>query len=448
MSRRIAEVFDLNATHADSVRRSSGSILDTLSAPKLAIFRRIVQSDYHDDRPQILCANCSQPVYVSVEGTVQPEDRDGRDAYFAHYPGTAQFCEWGSVREYSDDSACDRPTGGLEGPVHLRLRRMLEEMLRYDPEFQGIQPRPVISLGSERRRPDVSATLDGVRIAFDLQLGTTGHADIVARERFYNKNRIRFMLITDRLDPEELARQPFQDIYWNSQCQIFVIDGHNLAISRIHTELHLWVYSVRPRLGKYGLYTVWERCHVDRSGIEWNAASGRPICPRKNFSEVAHELVRKQFYEPTRSFVNALNRRDNDAESKAGVAWDEIATRISGFMWNVAQDDDVFKAFGVLSTVAAGMKMDSSRYPENALISIINNFLERHPNWTPVLTIIADSYGHQKLISRKSTQIKIRRNLETIDINYSKKYEKMLDIVFPKSVLARLSGPPTTIVDV
>ena len=447
ISRSIAEVFDLNATHTDSIRRSSGSILDTLSAPQLAEFRKVIQSAYHDGIPQILCANCSQPVYVSVEGSVHPEERDGRDAYFAHYPGWAQFCEWGSVKGYSDDSDSYRPAGPSEGPIHAYLRRMIEEMLRCDPEFRGIQPRPVISLGSERRRPDVSATLEGSRIAFDLQLGTTGHAEIVARERFYKKNGIGYMLITNRLNPQELARQSFQDIYWNSQCQIFAIDGQNFATSKMHMELHLWVYAVRPRLGQNGLYTVWERRQVGRSGIEWNVDSGRPVFPQEHLGDVAHELMRKEFYNPTRSFVNALKGQDNHAESRAGTSWDEIATLVKGNTWNIAQSDDVFKVFGVLSTVAAGKKMDSSRYPEEALVNIINNFLERHRNWTPVLTKIANSYGHEELLSRESTQRKIRRNLETIDIDYSKKYRKMLDVVFPRSILARLSGPPTTIVD-
>ena len=448
ISRRIAEVFDLSATHTDLIRRSTGSILDTLSAPKLAEFRRIVQSAYHDGNPQLLCANCSQPVYVSVEGSVHPEERDGRDSYFAHYPGTAQFCEWGSVRGYSDDSDSYRPAGISEGPLHEYLRRMLEEMLRCDPEFRRIQPRPVISLGSGRRRPDVSATLDGARIAFDLQLGTTAHAEIVARERFYKNNGIGYMLITNRLSSHELARQSFQDIYWNSQCQIFAIDGQSAATSRMHMELQLWVYSVRPRLEKNGLYTVWERRQVGRSGIKWDVSSGRPVFPQKGFGDVAHELVRKQFYNPTLSFINALKERDKHAESRAGKSWNEIATRINGHTWNIAERDHVFKSFGVLSTVAAGKKMDSSRYPENALANIINNFLERHRNWTPVLTKIANSYGHEALLSRESTQKKIRRNLETIDIDYSKKYRKMLDVVFPRSILARLSGPPTIIVDV
>ena len=97
MARSIVVVADLDAKEPEHRFRATASLLDPLSAPQLALFRRAVRTRYQARDARLLCGKCGKPVYVSLSGTGDPEGRDGRDAFFAHHPRMADNCEWGAV---------------------------------------------------------------------------------------------------------------------------------------------------------------------------------------------------------------------------------------------------------------------------------------------------------------------------------------------------------------
>jgi hypothetical protein len=96
MVRSVEVVEDLDAT-ADEFRfRSASSVLDQLSTPNLATFRRAVRQRYREVNARYICGKCRKPVYVSLAGSGHPDGRDGRSALFAHHAGTANDCDWGT----------------------------------------------------------------------------------------------------------------------------------------------------------------------------------------------------------------------------------------------------------------------------------------------------------------------------------------------------------------
>ena len=66
----------------------------------------------------------------------------------------------------------------------------------------------------------------------------------------------------------------------------------------------------------------------------------------------------------------------------------------------------------------------------------------------PTLQQVATAHGNAELLSAASTQAKIARNLGQDHPDLQRRYAAMLDIIFPKTVLSRLGGPPSEIVDV
>ncbi len=450
MVRSIAVVEDHDAFQHEHHFRSATSLLDPLSAPMLSQFRRVVRTRYEDGKPRLLCAKCSKPVYVSLSGAGHADQRDGRDAFFAHHAGTADECAWGSGGENPRDIDRLKYGGAPEGVQHQRLKTMLASMLDADAAFSNIVVEQVISRPPQWRKPDVMASfLDGL-IAFDLQLATTQLPTIVGRETFYERNGIRYVWVTSTDDPHSLARQTFQDIYWNNDAQIFKVDAHAEAVTLEWRELHLWAMSVAPRLDDNGLRSVWERRLVARSEIDWGTTSRRPRFSDANFDTAFRKLVTERFAAPSQRLINAASQLEHIVNREAGHAWDEIAGAVGAPRWIETDTDRVFKAIGVLASAATGKKMDASRYAPEALTAMFNQFLETTPcrGWTAMLQQVATAYGNAALLSAASTQAKITRNLGEDHPDLQRRYAAMLDIIFPKTALARLSGPPSEIVDV
>ena len=456
MVRSIEVIEDADVLEPGRRFRSAKSLLDPLSAPMLSELRYAVRNRYQDRSPRFLCGECGNPVYVSLSGAFHPEDRDGRDAFFAHHPGTAEACKWGASGKNPRDIDGLKYGGVTEGEQHRRLKGMLAKMLEVDPAFSNVQVEEVISRPPDWRKPDVMAKfLDGI-VAFDLQLATTQLPAIVARERFYKEHGVRYIWVTSTDDSRKLALQSFQDIYWNNGGQIFGVDAHAEAISLQSRKLHLWALTVMPRFDARGLRSVWERCLVGRDEIDWNSPSGRPRFLGANFDVAFRALIETRFADVRRRLILAVRLSEDDTAPSSevnaylvtGRAWDEIAREVGAPRWANVEQDQAFKAIGVLASAAAGKKMDYSKYDN--LVSIFNNLLEPRTSrgWTSALISIAKAHGHSELLASASTQRKIKRNLEESHPDLSRRYAAMLDILFPKSALSRVSGPPSEIEEV
>jgi hypothetical protein len=321
--------------------------------------------------------------------------------------------------------------------------------LESDSSFSDSDPEKVISGRGEWRKPDVSAKLDGRLIAFDIQRATTQLPAIDGREAFYEKYNILYVWIVDTNDTHKLALQAFQDIYWNNRGQIFAFDERARDFSQENNELHLWALTVAPWLADDGVTLVWTKQLVRRSQIDWGSATQHPRYPADTYEQAFDKSVTQKFLEPRRRLINSTRQFTLESIESAGESWNEIANALGAPLWSSARDDQVFKVIGVLATAAAGQKMDASRYAETALTAMFNEFLEHGAcrGWTTSLIQIADAYSHTQLLAAKSTQQKMARNLSEQHPDMARRYAGMLDVIFPKSALSRLVGPPTRIVE-
>ena len=79
MVRSIEVVKDHDALQPEQRFCAAASLLNSLSAPQLSKFRYEIRIRYKDGNPRLLCAKCSKPVYVSLSGAGNPDQRDGRE---------------------------------------------------------------------------------------------------------------------------------------------------------------------------------------------------------------------------------------------------------------------------------------------------------------------------------------------------------------------------------
>ena len=445
----VVEDVDAPGSYRRERLRAATSLLDPLTAPMLTQFRYEVRTRYSNGDPRFLCWKCGRPVYVSLSGAGNADDRDGRDAYFGHHAGTAEDCEWGTVGQNPRDIDAIKYGGVTEGEQHKSLKNSLALMLEADLDFGDIDIERIVKCQLGLRRPDVSARFLDREIAFDLQLATTQLPEIVARQNFYEQSRIRYVWVTDSNDPRRLTLQAFQDIYWENGGQIFAIDSQAKAISLEKRILHLWALTVMPRLDSNGWRTVWERRLVSRNEIDWSTPSGRPRFPGADFGIAVRRFSEGQFANPRRRLIDAVGRDDRTSERDAARAWNEIAGTLGVPRWREALPDKPFKAIGVLATAAARKKMDSSSFQPERLTAIFNNFLEmeQYRVWTSALQVVAKSHENEDLLDRDSSRRKITRNLDEGHTDLNRRYAPLLDIVFPNSAFLRVHGPPSEIKD-
>ena len=492
MKRSVKVVEDIDSHAFDRNKRfqPAARLLDSLTAPMLTQFRHMVRTRHDAKNPRFLCWKCGRPVYVSLSGARIASDRDGRDAFFAHHAGTAEDCEWGTGGQNPRDIDALKYEGVQEGAQHKYLKSSLALMLEADPAFDNVTIECVVQRPYGWRKPDVSAKFCGREVAFDLQLSTTQLPEIVARQNFYEQSGIYYMWVTRSNDPLRLFSQAFQDIYWKKNSgQIFAIDSQAEAISLEKRILHIWALTVMPRLKRAGWSNVWERRLVSRDDIEWDTPSGRPICSGADYSVAALELSERHFHDTRRQLIRAVKRPDPEefegipdtqyeqldslygakfidemgnrhtrekewderiAEKKAAKAWNEIARKFGSPLWKEARQDKLFRAIGILASIALNKKMDSSRFRPDQMTAILNNFLEwpEYKGWTSALQCVAKAYGRENLLDRDSTQRKIRRNLDEKPPDMDRRYAPVLNVLFPTSAFFRVVGPPIEIEDI
>lgn len=443
-ARSIDVLIDEDATEDDVKYRSAASLLNHLYPGDLVDFRSEVRQRYNDGRPRFRCFKCNAPVYVSA-GTHSSPDRDGRHAFFAHHKGYSEDCEWGDYGQVPDDINREKFQGAQEGQLHFKLKKVLAEILTLDPDFADVRTEAVIVREQGYRKPDVSARMSGQQFAFDLQLATTQLPTILDREGFYRSNDISYMWLTSVSDTHRLRFQAFQDIFWRNHAQIFGVDEEALAETKRRSTLHLWNLSIHPVLDNRQLEFVWKKTLVAKDEIQWRPKGLKPVCSQLGFEEALDQMVKFHFGDSRKRLINAVKDPDrDDDDDDIGIFWNTLAKQVDGIPYQAARHDHVRRAIGVLASAASGSKRDYTNFLPDQLPALFNQFLEErsYRGWTSALVAVADAYGHQALLGTPSTVKKITRNLGENHEDKFKKHKSVMDVLFPKQALSKLTEIP------
>ena len=204
-----------------------------------------------------------------------------------------------------------------------------------------------------------------------------------------------------------------------------------------------------PKQARGGFFRlVWERKFLSAANLIWSPDTLRPM-REKTFAKCLDDLVISRGWgDSRRKLINAAgdHRRRHEFE----LVWRDLEDHLAIPGWREAEEFDPFKAVGVLSTVAAGKKLDASRFPPDEITQIINDFLEKNScrGWTATLKTIAEAYDKNQLLEAKSSTVtKIERNLMEEHPDLKSRFLPILCILFPKAALDLLGKVPTEIQD-
>lgn len=220
---------------------------------RLMQLRTEVKASIQDGRPAYLCAECFTPVYICRR-------KDTRRFFFRHKTEDGR-CSAITRGELSQDEIKARKyNGAKESWLHIQMKSWLVESLQASGQFSDIQQekRWTGRITGEWRKPDVVATLNGLKIAFEVQLSTTFLDVIVARRRFYLHEGGLLFWVFAAFD-EDARRLTLDDVFYNNNQNAFIVSQQTHEASIVAGDFLLDCVWTKPPSERHEVCLVRDR---------------------------------------------------------------------------------------------------------------------------------------------------------------------------------------------
>lgn len=213
------------------------------------------------NEPTIICAACHNPIYPK-------RFKDRHKFYFAHVAGVGSNCPYEDRDPHLRTERIDamRYNGQKEGADHIRMKELLIASINsdacFDAEKTAIE-RNWYGMTDQKkwRRPDVAAVrcfADGstLRIAFEIQLSSAYLKVMAARRNFYLQENALLLWIFKGVS-EDNPRQYQDDLFYNNNSNLFVVDDETLSLSQEQGKFILRCHYLEPVLDGCGITEIW-----------------------------------------------------------------------------------------------------------------------------------------------------------------------------------------------
>lgn len=247
LNRHLAVVRPEIAKVLESASGIERSVVELLGYDyeRLMQLRMDVKSSIQEGRPAYLCAECFTPVYVCRRKETQ--------RFFFRHKIEDGRCSAITRGELSQDEIKARKyNGAKESWLHLQMKRWLVDSLSASGQFSDIQEekRWTGRIMGEWRKPDVVATFNGLKIAFEVQLSTTFLDVIAARRLFYLKEGGLLFWIFAAFE-EKARRLTLDDVFYNNNQNAFIVSQQTRDASVQARDFLLDCVSTKPPSGQF-----------------------------------------------------------------------------------------------------------------------------------------------------------------------------------------------------
>lgn len=265
----------------------------------------ILRLEYEDailrGDPISRCAACHQ--------AIKPRLSPLRRRFFRHYKGDGN-CPYrtsGPNNQRMIDAM--RYNGIKEGLDHIRLKELLESSLKADTSFGSDIKVEKHWWGavdtSKWRKPDVAAYYRklNLRVAFEIQLSSTFINVMAERRRFYLENGGLLFWIFKNAQTIE-PRQFQDDILYNNNSNLFIIDEETTQCSREQSRLILRSLYKVPKVNRGNIIEEWEErlvgfdeltIEADRQRAWWYDTEGELSKANDEISKQKTSYLRERF---------------------------------------------------------------------------------------------------------------------------------------------------------
>lgn len=427
MRRRIEEVLDLES--GDHLRAA-----DILGRPEEDIFRlrAALTEDFLRGCNALVCPLCQQPVYIA--GTPRQE-------FFFKHRHELGDCPIKTRGRFSQEEIDRMRYNGIkESERHRRLKDFIHDTLRNDPRFSDVHKETVIrgqGPNMEWRKPDVSSIFQGRPLVWEIQLSTTFHNVIVARESFYREQGTYILWVFNTFDPTRL-RFTEKDIYWLNRANAFVIDERTMGLSRERGELVLDCRFLDPFLREGVVDHIWRSRDVTVGDLLFDAET------RKVFHFDLDAARLKLQAELRVADVAAFERY---WLQRASLDWPERQAEDRRFSERLSRSlTEPFTEFSKSLECALNGLYSAKHgvvvgYALPNLLALANNLLEYHPQHTRVFTWALSVYGRKETILQADRKGRFQKKVDRFKEQAARRdpaceqdatYSELLTLLFPE----------------
>ncbi|KQX40832.1 hypothetical protein ASD04_18885 [Devosia sp. Root436] len=252
--RAIKKVIDLRGV--EPVIMPVDALLDGMTAVDLTAVRRAIVHERGEGNILFRCGQCNSPLQLS--SSRESSTGDGRGAFFKHSHRTPEGCSWYTA-EAQRSTGAKQFAGLQEGEPHWRLKNLLADSIRCDPDFsKPVVDKHFIQIGNGHRKPDVFTTHKGKPIALELQLARMPLTTITERTAAYRAVGITLVWVTSAHELALLNNQSFRDLYLAAGGRILAVDVASYERSEETSVLHLHELSLEPAIQHpFAIYNRW-----------------------------------------------------------------------------------------------------------------------------------------------------------------------------------------------
>lgn len=188
--------------------------------------RMDVATSNQNDRAMYLCPECFVPLSLLCR-------KERRRFWFKHTleDGRCSAITRGELTQVEINAR--KYNGAKESFQHRRMKQWLAESLRASGKFTDIAQEQRWSgpITGTWRKPDVSAMLGDLKIAFEVQLSTTFLSVIAERRRFYLQERGLLFWVFAKFE-EDGRRLTMDDVFYNNNQNAFIVSQSTRDASR------------------------------------------------------------------------------------------------------------------------------------------------------------------------------------------------------------------------
>jgi hypothetical protein len=226
--------------------------------------------------------------------------------------------------------------GTQESEAHKRIKELVLRSLSADPRFTELLSEKTWRSSEGLpglRRPDVSARLENLRLAFEVQLSTTFLDVVLSRREFYRSERAALVWVLPNFHPN-YRRMTDDDILFGNNSNIFVVDESTAAASEAAGAFMIKCWHRKPVIDGDQIVDEWVERLVCWDEVEVDV--DLQTVQAFDYSSEAAKLL-----EQIKSAKLARVAAQKEAAERAKIALgNELRELVFGFVLNDEDDDE------------------------------------------------------------------------------------------------------------
>jgi hypothetical protein len=243
----IDEVRSLKSGHMLEVRR----LVRAFRYERAILLRQKLKSLVKSNQTRLVCATCGVPVYLACSTSKR---------FFFRHRHEDGSCPAVTRAGFSEtEIRAMKYRGNQESEPHKRIKLLVLRSLSADSRFTDVVSEKTwrSSEGPPGlRRPDVSARIDAMRLAFEVQLSTTFLDVVLSRREFYRFERAALVWVLPNFHPS-YRRMTDDDILFSNNSNIFVVDEDTVAASESANTFILRCWHRKPSIDRDRIVDEW-----------------------------------------------------------------------------------------------------------------------------------------------------------------------------------------------